>query len=144
MWAPLLRFVAGGVLLAAGFGKIMQPVEEVAAAFEAYQFIPEALLPALARIVPWTEFLLGGYIVCGYGLRWTLKAGMGLLTVFIFILLSSILRGMAPADCGCFGHWGPHLAPRLMLALDFFLLACLALAHSQKRHLWALDNWIDG
>jgi uncharacterized membrane protein YphA (DoxX/SURF4 family) len=117
-WA--LRFVIGGVLLYAGFSKAIGPQAEFAAAIEAYKLVPNTLLNPLAMIVPWIELAIGTYLVAGFAVRASAAAAAGLFSVFLFALISTLVRGIDLGSCGCFG--AVLLSPKQTIGIDIILL----------------------
>lgn len=114
------RIFLGLVFAYSGFTKLMEPVENFRGAMAAYEIIPYAVIPFLARIIPWIEFLFGVFLVLGYLPRVSalVLAGMSLGFV-VLIVATRILTGDLPADCGCFGEGSlVHLKPMQVLAMD--------------------------
>ena len=95
------RFVAGGALLIAAFGKLRHP-DVFMLAISSFELLPDALVPYFAYAVPWVETLAGLALVYGF---WTRGAGLvatGLYTMFTAAVVSVLARNM-DVDCGCFG-----------------------------------------
>lgn len=115
--------VMAGVLLRAGVPKAFQP-EEFALAVYRYQFLPDALINAVALFVPWLEILCAVALLFVPALRkgagW-LVAGM--LVAFTVLLVSAIFRGI-DASCGCFSlnPDAQHLGWRNVIRNGVFLL----------------------
>ena len=52
------RFIAGGAFLFAGYIKISAP-KVFMGSVKAFELLPEALIPFVAYLVPWTEIIVG-------------------------------------------------------------------------------------
>lgn len=114
------RLFLGLVFAYSGFTKLMEPVENFQGAMAAYGVIPYAVVPFLARVIPWSEFLFGVFLILGYLPR--VSSGVLAAMSWSFVLLILVTRiatGALPADCGCFGEGSlVHLAPLQVLAMD--------------------------
>lgn len=127
---PALRWSTGGVFVAAGSLKAIDPAAFLKSV-ENYQILPHLPAVALAFYLPWLE------IFCGASLAFRrLHAGAvallgGLTLVFAVALLSAWGRGLN-IDCGCFGpsDGGNHYG--IALARDAILLATLGWLWQQQ------------
>ena len=138
-----LRVACGSVLLFAGFAKIMQPPEETAAAFDIYRIFPAALLMPAATIIPWMEYLVGGFLVAGFKTRYLAAAASAIFFMFLTVLIAGLARGLNIADCGCFGNMGVHLEPRQTMILDAAMLLAALWLFKQEEHPLSLDLWVE-
>lgn len=139
-WAAVAgRWIAGALLVFSGFLKLRAPVEEFAAALEAYHLFPAAVVFPLARVLPWVEYLLGIYLITGLWLRWTAPAALTLFGSFVAVLGISLARGAGLASCGCFGGAWP-LSPSSTLVLDSFVLLLLTQAAMDREYRLSLDK----
>jgi len=114
------RMFLGLIFAYSGFTKLMEPVENFQGGMAAYEVIPYAVIPFLAHVIPWIEFLFGVFLILGYLPRISalVLAGMSLSFVLL-IAVTRIVTGSLPADCGCFGEGSlVHLKPLQVLALD--------------------------
>jgi uncharacterized membrane protein YphA (DoxX/SURF4 family) len=114
------RLFLGLVFAYSGFSKLMEPVENFQGSMAAYEVIPYAVIPFLARIIPWIEFLFGVFLILGYLPRISALVLAGMSASFVFlILMTRIVTGVLPADCGCFGEGSLiHLKPLQVLIMD--------------------------
>lgn len=118
------RLVLGGVLLAAGGLKVIDPQSSVEAV-QAY----ELLTPGSARIVGWglpfVELAVGLLLVIGLLTRAAAVVAAVMLAVFTAAVISVAVRGLS-IDCGCFGGGGQVAAGTttygVEIARDVFLL----------------------
>ncbi|MBI4064690.1 MAG: DoxX family protein [Elusimicrobia bacterium] len=139
----IIRVVVGGIFLASGFFKLLEAPEDFAAAMEAYEILPPALIAIAARVVPWVELFAGGFLAAGCLTRWAAVICGGFSSVFFLLLAATKIRGISLAECGCFGKLGPHLEPWQTMILDAVLISFSAYLIRQKETPLALDNWIN-
>jgi len=102
-YATLLsRIILGGVFLAAGASKVLDP-GALAASIRTYELpLPEWFVSLSAHALPFLEILLGLYLLAGLFTRLSAWATNGLIILFILALLQGAMRGLQ-IDCGCFG-----------------------------------------
>jgi uncharacterized membrane protein YphA (DoxX/SURF4 family) len=136
------RWIAGSVLAAAGFLKLLSPPEELALVMESYRLLPVSVLMPLARVLPWTELFAGVYLFLGYAQRVSALAAMALFSGFVGALVSVQARGIDLAECGCFGRAGPHFTPWQALFFDAVILVLAAAALRDPYKRWSLDRWL--
>jgi len=135
------RVFVGLVFAYSGFIKLMEPIENFRGAMAAYDVIPSAAIPLLAQVLPWMEFVFGVFLVIGYLPRLSAAAVAGLSWSFItLILVTRIVTGSVPENCGCFGEGSlVHLKPLQVVFLDIFnTLVCVKLALTQD-HPFSLE-----
>lgn len=135
-----LRFLLGGVFAAAGLAKLLEPVENFQAVLEHYEMIPAFLIPGLARVIPWTEWLAGMFLLSGYMTRFFSLVLAFASAWFIIFLSLAYISGHAPESCGCFGTQGIHLAPWQMMIVDAVNLLSGIWLFRCKKHFCALEN----
>lgn len=113
------RVVLGSVFAASGIIKLLEPAANFRATLYQYEIIPTALVPALAAVLPWMEWILGVFVLAGYGLRLSaLVLGCFSFSLAAVIALSGKLGLDASHTCGCFGEGGPQLSYRQIFSLD--------------------------
>lgn len=96
----------------------------------AYRLLPEALVPASAWALALVEITLAGWLAWGRALRPAALLIVLLHLMYLGWLLIALVRGLALANCGCFGV---YLARPLSWTMPFEDTALLALALA----LWA-------
>jgi uncharacterized membrane protein YphA (DoxX/SURF4 family) len=104
----------------AAYTKLRQPWLLFALSIDSYQLLPEWMVFAVARALPWLELLLGILLVAGVWLRYLSIVAATILGLFFTVMALSYFRGAA-IDCGCFGVGEPLSAKTL--ARDGLLLA---------------------
>jgi len=137
----LARLFLGLVFAAAGFSKLMEPVENFRGIISQYEVIPYALTPWIAALLPWIELIFGVFTIAGYLTRLSVLV-LGLLSLgFLLVLGSShVLLGSIPMGCGCFGATSPiHLSVRQVFVLDLFDVFLAFKLFSEKPHVFSLD-----
>lgn len=114
------RVFLGLVFAYSGFTKLMEPVENFQGGMAAYEIIPYAVVPFLARVIPWIEFVFGAFLITGYLPRVSALVLAGMSWSFILLIVTTrLVTGALPADCGCFGEGSLiHLKPLQVLAMD--------------------------
>ncbi len=141
--AVLCRVLAGGILAASGFLKLMSPPEELAYALEAYDLFPYFIVAPLSQFLPWVEILTGVYLLVGYGLSVfafsTILMSLGFLSSLVLVKW----RGIDLTECGCFGQAGPHLEPWQAMVLDGCLLVMGVIILFDRVHWLSLDHWLN-
>jgi putative oxidoreductase len=119
----LVRMALGLLLIATGALKIGHG-PELAAAVAAFRLLPQAVIPALALILPYFEVLLGLYLLAGLFTRAAAIVAAVLLVVYAGAIASAVIRHI-PANCGCFGPYDQAKADWPHVAFDV-ALACIA------------------
>ncbi len=116
------RVFLGLVFVCSGFIKLMEPIENFRGAMTAYDVIPSVVIPVLAQVIPWAEFVFGFFLVAGYLPRISAGVLAGLSWSFVLlILITKTMTGSLPKDCGCFGEGSfLHLKPLQVVFLDVF------------------------
>ncbi|MFA7254661.1 MAG: DoxX family protein [Candidatus Omnitrophota bacterium] len=114
------RMFLGLVFLYSGFIKLMEPVENFQGGMAAYEIIPYVLIPLLARVIPWIEFIFGAFLILGYLPRMSALVLAGMSWSFVLLIATTrIVTGALPANCGCFGEGSLlHLKPYQVLIMD--------------------------
>lgn len=96
------RLILGGVFIAAGVPKILDP-GAFAAAIRSYGLaLPEWFVSFSAYALPYIEVLIGLYLIIGLFTKPTAWLTTALMVVFTAALLQGIARGL-DINCGCFG-----------------------------------------
>jgi len=132
----VLRVALGGVWLYAAYTKLRQPWLLFAMSIDAYHLLPEWAVLTVARILPWTELVIGILLVGGLLVRYASILGAAILAVFFGAMISAYSRGLA-IDCGCFGP-GDALSAWTLLRDGTLLTAALALAWLS----WRSCHWV--
>src|SRR5580692_10012007 len=113
------RIVLAAVFVIAAIAKLRQPWLLFAASIDTMQLLPEPAVLFVARVLPWTELVLGILLLFGIKMRYIAPFATVLLLVFFTVMVKSYLGGLE-IDCGCFGP-GEALGPKT-LARDGALL----------------------
>jgi uncharacterized membrane protein YphA (DoxX/SURF4 family) len=98
------RIVLAGVLISAGWLKVINP-HEAAAAVQAYRLLPTGVATYVGYGLPLFEILLGVVLLIGFRTRIAAIVTAILMSIFIFGVASAWARGLS-IDCGCFGGGG--------------------------------------
>ncbi|GAA3154265.1 hypothetical protein GCM10010466_51530 [Planomonospora alba] len=124
------RLVLGGVLIAAGWGKIGAPVLSVQAV-KAYELLPESVATAVGYGLPIAEIVIGVLLIVGLLTRVAGVVSALLMLAFVIGIASAWARGLR-IDCGCFGGGGqlaagqePSYLVDILRDFGFFALGVL-------------------
>jgi uncharacterized membrane protein YphA (DoxX/SURF4 family) len=98
------RIILAGVLISAGWLKVVNP-HEAAAAVQAYRLLPTGVATYVGYGLPIFEILLGIVLLIGLRTRIAAIVTAILMTIFIVGVASAWARGLS-IDCGCFGGGG--------------------------------------
>ncbi|HNX68108.1 MAG TPA: DoxX family protein [Candidatus Omnitrophota bacterium] len=114
------RMFLGLVFAYSGYTKLMEPVENFQGAMAAYEIIPYGVIPLLARIIPWIEFVFGVFLLVGYMPRVSAAVLAMMSWSFVLLILATrFMTGALPADCGCFGEGSLlHFSPVQVVCMD--------------------------
>jgi uncharacterized membrane protein YphA (DoxX/SURF4 family) len=121
----ILRLLVGGVFVSAGLFKIADPAN-FALAVGNYRLAPHALNNLIAILLPWIEVLAGLLVLTGIWLRSAALVIASLTAMFIFAIVSALLRGLN-IECGCFGTVGGRHIGLFSLVIDTTLFALATL-----------------
>lgn len=123
-----LRFVIATILLATAAGKLLD-VRGFAEVLRTYEAFPDALLLPIAIAVPLAELALAVWLFSGRNLFAAGAVAAGMHLLYAGWSGVSLLRGLKPANCGCFGVFLARPLGWSTVAEDLVLTgAALALA----------------
>jgi len=120
----VIRISLGIVFLVATADKILHPAP-FSRILHNYQILPSSLVNLAAIILPWTELLLGLFLLAGWWLYGTVLLSGALFTVFLGALAFNAARGL-DIHCGCFStslDAGGGIAWNLVRDLGFWVMA---------------------
>lgn len=134
--------VIGGIFVVSGFEKLIGPYQNFLYVIQNYSFLPLSLAEIVARILPWIEFFLGIFLVVGLWLKWTLRALMVLLLMFVTVVTQALIRRLPLEECGCFGGLISFPLP-VVLALDtaVFVLAWFLSSRMREAEGCSIDKY---
>lgn len=129
------RLVLGGVFVAAGIPKILDP-GAFAVAIRSYELsLPEWFVSFSAYALPYAEVLIGLYGIFGLFTKPTAWLATALMLVFTVALLQGAVRGLE-INCGCLGAGEESSNLWLAFLRDIGLIAlCLHIALAPLGHL---------
>lgn len=140
--STLVRLGLGGVLLAAGGLKVVDPQASVQAV-RAFELLPPALELLVGWGLPFVEILLGLLLMAGIFTRVAASVSAVLLVIFIGAVASAAARGLS-VDCGCFGGGGQVAAGQTEYGTEIIrdtgLLLLAVWLMWQPRSLFSLDR----
>src|SRR4051812_17610169 len=65
----LARLFMGVIFTYAGFTKLLEPMGNFRGAIADYEVFPYAIVPLIAYVLPWIEFVFGIFMLIGYAPR---------------------------------------------------------------------------
>lgn len=127
-----MRLLLGGIFVAAGGGKLVDP-RAFARIISAYDLLPDELLVPAAIGIPAIELLAGLGLL--FNLRGSLTTICALLTCFLFALGYAIWKNL-DVDCGCFSQLEIQAGNNLRTAFlrDLGLMAASFYLMARQRH----------
>lgn len=111
-----MRWVLGGIFIAAGGTKLAEP-EIFASLIGAYGILPDALVMPVAVLMPAAE------VIAGVGLLGDNRGCLTVITILLLLFIAILGYGMwmgLNVDCGCFGPEDPEAAAFHGLRSAFF------------------------
>jgi uncharacterized membrane protein YphA (DoxX/SURF4 family) len=127
----LLRVLVGGAFVAAGALKIHDPAK-FALDVGNYRLLPHELENLVAIMLPWIELTAGLLVLGGVWLREAAGVIASLTVLFLFVIISALVRGLN-IECGCFGTVGGRHIGLVNLMIDATLLTLSALLVVRSR-----------
>ena len=131
------RLAVGAVLVYAGASKAAGPAEEFAYVLSAYDVIPKDFTLLAAALMPWIELVVGWTLILGFQTRLAAAAAGALFLAFLGAVGSTVLRGIALPNCGCFGD-SLRLTAVQTFAMDLCMVGlcwlCYNTAREQEAH----------
>jgi hypothetical protein len=126
------------VMFAAAWHKFAEP-DEFAGALGAYRLLPQALVPAVARLLPLADAALGAGILLPVTRAPALAALAGLVLLYALAIAANLVRGRRNIDFGC---GGPGQPLSWALVIRNVVLAATALIARNPMLERSMD-WID-
>lgn len=124
-----LRFAIAALLLVTAAGKLLD-VAGFAAVLDSYRAFPAWALVPTAVAVPLTELALAAWLLSGRRLGGAAGASAGMHAAYAGWAATTLARGVAVPNCGCFGvflarplSWGTVLEDAVMVAASLALIA---------------------
>ncbi len=128
----IIRFIVAVTFIFSGFVKMIDPVGTKIKMLEYFSedvlnltfFSPYAL--EISILLIWLEFVLGVWLLLGYKIRFTLRALLVLVSVFLFLTWYSAYYNKV-TDCGCFGdavklsNWETFYKNVILIVFIWFL-----------------------
>lgn len=138
-----VRIVIGGVFAYAGFMKLIEPRENFEVVLANFPVIPSAMIPLVAGVIPWIEWIFGMLLIVGYLPSFSTLVILTLTFGFLVsIATGPLLTGKASESCGCFGRQGIKMDIRTEFLIDIILLFFGTLMFFKKQFPWSVDGWL--
>lgn len=139
----VLRMMLGAIFMAAGFSKLIRPSEYFQIVIGLYEIVPARLIPTVANVFPWLEFVFGFNLLVGYASRKSAAAVTILAFMFFLVLTQAFVRQLPLYDCGCFGDAFHFKIWQSMIADGIMVLVGLWLSAIPASFPFSLDRWIE-
>lgn len=140
----LLRLFMGCFFVVSGGHKLLSPYENFLYVVQSYEIHTASLDRMIAWVVPWTEFLVGIFLVCGLWLKTVLKVLAFLIAGFILVVAQAILRNLPIQECGCFGElFSVPLPAVLLIDNSLLLFIWWLLKRIEKTKIFSLDFYFE-
>ena len=138
----MARLFVGIVFAYSGLTKLLAPIENFRGAIAEYQALPYAVVPFIALVLPWLEFIFGIFMILGYAIPLGAAVLSFLSLAFLLVLGASNVLLYSPwKDCGCFGQTGPiHLKVWQVFLLDLINFSIGLKLFLSKSHPVSLDR----
>ncbi len=133
-----LRVVVGAWFITAGWGKTGAHFEGV---LMEYGLLPLALVPTVAKILPYTELIIGVCVLLGIFTRLSCLGMAGLLLIFIGAVSMAWAEGKTYLECGCNPLFREKVGP-VPILIDTFLLLAAAQVFFHDKRILSLDAWL--
>jgi putative oxidoreductase len=117
----VLRLGLGGIFIAAGVIKIIEPAQ-FSSDIANYRLLPHDLINLLAITLPWVEVVAGMLLITGPWKRAGALAITVMMVVFLAAIAQATVRGLN-IKCGCFGTVEGRKVGLIALAEDSAMLA---------------------
>ena len=117
----ILRLALGGIFIAAGVVKIINPAG-FASDISNYRMLPHEWINLLAITLPWVEVIAGGLLIVGIWKRTNALLITLMLVVFLVAIGQAVARNLN-IECGCFGTVGGRKVGLIAIAEDVAMLA---------------------
>ena len=137
-----LRIAVGTLFVFSGFSKLVASQADFLAVVLGYQVVYGAAAVKVAVVLPWVELMAGAFLAFGLWKRLALDVLWMLNTLFIGVIVSALVRGIAVQDCGCFGEGALSFSLPQVLVMDLGLWCVLALLAIKKQEVsrFSLDR----
>ncbi len=100
----IVRFIIGLMFIISGTEKLMVPYQNFMYVVQSYEVLPFPILEEIvARVFPWLEVVVGGFLLLGLWIKFDLFCVMMFASVFTIIVGRALIIDLPIADCGCFG-----------------------------------------
>jgi len=98
-----IRLGVGGIFIAFGVVKAIEPHEEFFSIIATYDVLPPDLVPLFGVVLIAAEIIVGFMFVTGLYMRYATYAILLLLVMFMVAIVQTMVRGIPLENCGCSG-----------------------------------------
>lgn len=139
----LIRVGVGGIFLVFGFVKAIEPLKIFYESVASYKMVPDVLIEPFGLLVLAAEIVFGLFLTVGLFTKWSNRAILTLLVMFIIAIAQAMARGLDLPDCGCSGSAiSLGESPVEVITRDSVMLVGVAWLAITKKYGWTLDQFL--
>lgn len=138
----IARFLIGAMFVVSGTEKLLVPYQNFLYAIQGFEVLPFPILEEVAaRVFPWLEVVVGGFLILGMWLKFDLFCVLMFSSVFTVIVARALMMNLPVSDCGCFGDI-IYLPLSVTLSIDILtVVSCVfCLIFINKTSSMSMDN----
>jgi uncharacterized membrane protein YphA (DoxX/SURF4 family) len=133
-----IRLFVGGYFVYAGIPKIIEPLA-FATSIGNYGLLPNAMINAIALVLPWLELLCAIGLMIGWRIKLNAALCAAMLAVFTTAVAYAVIMGLK-IDCGCFGSAGGDEVSWIKVGKNMLMLLGLVVVYHYPTSPLAFDG----
>jgi putative oxidoreductase len=133
-----IRLFVGGYFVYAGIPKIIEPLA-FATSIGNYGLLPNAMINAIALVLPWLELLCAIGLMIGWRIKLNAALCAAMLAVFTTAVAYAVIMGLK-IDCGCFGSAGGDEVSWIKVGKNMLMLLGLVVVYRYPTSPLAFDG----
>jgi uncharacterized membrane protein YphA (DoxX/SURF4 family) len=133
-----IRLFVGGYFVYAGIPKIIEPLA-FATSIGNYGLLPNAMINAIALVLPWLELLCAIGLMIGWRIKLNAALCAAMLAVFTTAVAYAVIMGLK-IDCGCFGSAGGDEVSWIKAGKNMLMLLGLVVVYRYPTSPLAFDG----
>lgn len=133
-----IRLFVGGYFVYAALPKIIEPLA-FATSISNYGLLPNAIINAIALVLPWLELLCAVGLMIGWRIKLNAALCAAMLAVFTTAVAYAVIMGLK-IDCGCFGSAGGDEVSWVKVGKNVLMLLGLVVVYRYPTSPFAFDG----
>ncbi len=133
-----IRLFVGGYFVFAAIPKIIEPLA-FATSIGNYGLLPNAMVNAIALVLPWLELLCAVGLMIGWRIKLNAALCGAMLAVFTTAVAYAVIMGLK-IDCGCFGSAGGDEVSWIKVGKNMLMLLGLVVVYRYPTSPLAFDG----